>query len=520
MSIYTETTKEVIEQDIRNFQPQFELTELGNAYRFKTITDGRLIHMYEDNEWYVYNGVKWVLDEGSACLDTYKLILEQLQDEIYYAYAILEQYKLHTDLSEPLIKQLTTKIDDIRKWRCASQSNQRITASIKLGSKERELIKKKKDFDTKGHFIGTSNGVYNLKKNVLVTNDPQYLITKTANAIFEENAVCPQWDSYIEIITSGDKEHKQFLQRIAGECLLGSKKEKMIVLHSLKGKYGKSTFVDTLADVVGEYSTHLDSKVILSDYSNKEYYLAGLKGVRLAIMQETEVDAHMAKGLIKGLIDTAGMSGRLPRGIPFQFDPICTPIITTNHIPFIGNDDAAWRRILVVPFLHQIPDNIENKNFRTDVLDKERSGILNWMIEGCKMYLQWGLNPPKWAVDATNQERVEQDRLQSFIDTYCDVEEQGSIVMTDFRRVLTIWLKENGNRELSSQNIKSQLLLKGYVVNNDTKNNNKGTVYGLAFNFDVTTFIDLDDAIKQKVENNKKLERQDLKEKLGGFKNW
>ena len=69
--------------------------------------------------------------------------------------------------------------------------------------------------------------------------------------------------------------------------------------------------------------------------------------------------------------------------------------ITTNHKPIItGTDEGIWRRIHLVPFTVTIPEEERDENYREKYLMPELPGILNWMLEGLKMYKEIGLKPP------------------------------------------------------------------------------------------------------------------------------
>lgn len=51
----------------------------------------------------------------------------------------------------------------------------------------------------------------------------------------------------------------------------------------------------------------------------------------------------------------------------------------------------------------------------------ERSGILNWLLDGCKNWLENGLMVPQKVLDATTDYREESDPMLEFIQGCCEV---------------------------------------------------------------------------------------------------
>ena len=153
------------------------------------------------------------------------------------------------------------------------------------------------------------------------------------------------------------------------------------------GDNGKSTAVDTVADILGDYSKLTDTDVITEDKYGKEYYLAELAGSRMVVMSEAEADRHMAKALVKRMLDNKSMVGRSPAGKPFSFPLYFTPILNTNHIPYIGTDRAVWRRIWILEWKYTIPESEKNTSYREKVLIPEYEGIFNWLVHFFPLFM-------------------------------------------------------------------------------------------------------------------------------------
>ena len=99
-------------------------------------------------------------------------------------------------------------------------------------------------------------------------------------------------------------------------------------------------------------------------------------------------------------------------------------------------DHAMWRRVKLVPFSVVIPDDEQDKALQAK-LKKERSGILNWLIEGCLDWQRNGLKDPKAVRIATADYRAEQDLVAAFVDDRCTIGPNAKALTADTSTTLT-----------------------------------------------------------------------------------
>ena len=66
---------------------------------------------------------------------------------------------------------------------------------------------------------------------------------------------CEQWEQFIDEVTQGDKDKADFLQRSLGYSILGmSNEECMFILHGKTTRNGKSTLLNTIETMLGDYA--------------------------------------------------------------------------------------------------------------------------------------------------------------------------------------------------------------------------------------------------------------------------
>jgi putative DNA primase/helicase len=93
--------------------------------------------------------------------------------------------------------------------------------------------------------------------------------------------------------------------------------------------------------------------------------------------------------------------------------------LSLNFDPEIAHDnEAMWRRLRVVPFLRSFTGKDRDNDLETKLTD-ELPGILNWLIEGARMYARNGLGDCPKVDDATAKLRERSDTVLSWFRACC-----------------------------------------------------------------------------------------------------
>ena len=222
-------------------------------------------------------------------------------------------------------------------------------------------------------------------------------------------------------ITANDSDLIAFLQRMAGYALTGSTKEHaLFFLHGV-GANGKSTFINAITGIVGDYHTTAPIETFTANATERHPTdLAGLRGARLVTAVETEEGRRWAESKIKALTGGDWIAARFMRQDFFQYVPSFKLVIAGNHKPGLRSvDEAMRRRFNLIPFAVTIPPRERDQQIG-DKLKAEWPGILAWMIEGCIAWQQEGLSPPAAVTAATSAYLDLQDAIAAWIDDQCD----------------------------------------------------------------------------------------------------
>lgn len=233
---------------------------------------------------------------------------------------------------------------------------------------------------------------------------------------------CPLWMTFLDRVTGGDKELQSYLRRVAGYCLTGLTNEHAMFYLYGSGSNGKSTWLKTIAGVMGEYALTAPLNMFMSTGNDRHpTEIAQLAGKRLVISTELDKDRTWDEAKINLLTGGDSLRARFMRKDFFDIDPEFKLLIAGNHKPRLQSvNEATRRRVNLIPFTVVIPPS-ERDKYLEDKLKEEWPGILRWMIEGCIEWQQIGLAPPKIVTDATSEYLQEQDAISMWIEETCKV---------------------------------------------------------------------------------------------------
>jgi len=320
---------------------------------------------------------------------------------------------------------------------------------------------------------------YDLRTGIAHDPNPLDYITKhTGCHSAPAGTPHPLWTAFLDRVTNHKKELQAFLQRWCGYCCTGETTEHVFVFVYGTGANGKGTFINTIADVLGDYATTAHVGTFLA--SRNEHHptdLAKLRGARLVIAQETEKGRRWDETKIKALTGGDKIAARFMRQDFFDFEPKFKLLISGNHKPRLSNvDEAIRRRLLIIPFTVQIPLAERDPQLRNK-LRAEWPAILRWMIDGCLQWQKLGLAPPDIVRTATAEYFADQDTVGQWLD---ECTEQNLNALTRSMELFASWKAWTENRQIRTGNV--QNLSESLVARNFKKaRNNAGQkgFYGL-----------------------------------------
>lgn len=245
----------------------------------------------------------------------------------------------------------------------------------------------------------------------------EHMITQVVPVAYDDRATCPKWLAFVE-----DKlplaDVRRMVQVASGLGLVGVTVQKLL-FHYGFGANGKSVYMETICRLLGEVAVTLPAESFIGEgkqggSANPD--MARLYGRRLLRVKELPEGEDLRENLVKDLTGGEHFTVRDLFAGYFDFKPVFIGHMSGNGYPRINSaDNGIWRRILVVHWSKTIAE-AEQREFEDVLADflPEYPGILNWLVEGVKIFLREGLQVPDSVRVKTQEYRDEMDRTSAF----------------------------------------------------------------------------------------------------------
>lgn len=444
----------------------FECSDMGNADRFVRRYEGKVLYCPTWKQWLIWGNGRWEKDELKKSVELAKEVIRQIRQEANDA-----------DKNGD-----TKQSGTLYKWYIKSQAKERVLAILKLA--ESQMAVSSEEFDKDAWLFNVKNGTIDLKTGELKPHSSEDKITKLAPVKYDPDAKAPIFHRFLNDIFLKRSELIEFVQKFFGYSLTADVQEKVFMIFQGKGNNGKTTLLEVIVDVMGDYATTINPEVLMekkqSSSGSATPEIAKIRGTRLVCAQENEEHKRLGAALVKRLTGKDTLTARFLHAEEFIFKPTFKLLLGTNFLPRISaNDQAAWNRVRRVPF--DVTVKTENNPSGTLEDDKnldkklrgEMPGILAWCVRGCLLWQQEGLRQPECVSDATSEYRESEDIIGTFLEECADFSGDESTLRSTFYKAYTRWCEENKHRALSSTRFKDALVRKGF----ETKRSSQGFMW-------------------------------------------
>lgn len=413
----------------------YTFDDMGNAERFLDLFGEDFRYNYTDGKFIFWDDCRWATDlDGVTKRAADKAIDEMRQESEWY------ESSGDSDTAKAFAKHI--------KASRSAKSKENMLKEIQhhIPIMPFQLDKHKMAFNV-------PNGTLSLKSGELVPAKRDYFITKFSPVEFTDNADCPMWRRFLDDIFGGDKELIRYIQKAVGYSMTGDTSEQCVFFLYGTGRNGKSTFLDVLREIFGDYVSNIQPETIMVKNSmgngiNSD--IARLKGARMVTTVEPNEGVRLNEGLIKQLTGDDAVTARKLYGNEFEFKPEFKLWMATNHKPIIrGTDDGIWRRIHMIPFTVQIPVDKVDRQLKSK-LEREYPAILRWAVEGCLLWQREGLKQPRAVLDMTREYRREMDVISGFLDDRCEMGEGFSAKSSELYAAYSAWCESNTEFKMSN----------------------------------------------------------------------
>jgi putative DNA primase/helicase len=421
-------------------EPEYQLTELGNAERFADQHRDYARYVSQWKKWIFYDGKRW-----SPSADDQVRKLAHKTVKRFYADAVKE-----SDIE---------KAKKLAQWGAASCRSSAISAMLKEASALLSIDPSVLDINQ--WLFNCDNVTIDIRTMTARPHNRLDYITKITPVIYDPHVGSPLYEKTLRRCLP--ESSISYLQRFFGYCLTGSTIEQMVNIWWGDGANGKTTILTPPTNVLGDYAQITRPETLMTKRNDGiPSDVAKLKGARFVVAAEGEDGHRLAESAIKQWTGGDKIQARALYQDWFEFIPEFKILLCTNHKPIIiGTDHAIWRRIRLVPFNVTIPDSEQDKNLPAK-LNQELSGILNWMLAGAEKWLSEGLGCPDEVAEATANYQSEQSVINIFMEGCCIVRADAMVEAGMLFKHFDQWRTNEGHRKITQTKFGTMLTQLGF----------------------------------------------------------
>lgn len=436
----------------------YKCTDAGNAERVADMLRRQYVFIPEKKAWYKYNGKLWEEDcENSIVQDTIKCLRKAQQE----AFSISDEDRRSKTL----------------KWLIASESQSRIFAALNLMASISFMCARINKFDIDDMLLNVQNGTVDLRTGNMRPHQKEDFFTRICNVEYHTDAKSVIFESFLDEITESKEEKKKYLQKLCGYFLTGKITEEQFYQAKGSGQNGKTKLFETIKYVLGSYSVSASPDILMAkDMMSIPNDIARLHGARFVLMSEPDPGKRFSDNAIKSLTGGDTIIARFLHREFFEFQMKAKMLMLTNHeIKAIGTDHGLWRRMVIIPFNYQVPEEKKDKNLQEKLI-ADAEAVLAWMVRGCLMWQQEGLEQPQELIEVKNEYKRGQDAVGLFLDECTYEDPKVKVSATSLYKAYIQWCQSTGEYEISQRLFGSRLREKGFT------NVKSGTVYWFGLN--------------------------------------
>lgn len=426
---------------VADVQIPYWQNDLGNAERLALLVADQVRHNTDLGEDWVWTDQGWKIDRGNTLHKAFDKVIDGL-----YAEA----------------RALPKGVEANAAFRHAKSSGNstRVKAAIEFARMESPIATRLDDWDSDGELItfadGTVLNVRTMESRPMGRGD---LIRRRINAPFDKEAKCPEFEYLINHLVDGDEKARAWLLQLWSTGLAGSILPGIILVVWGASKSGKTTTVEILKRVLGEYAcSPAPEFIIKSKYPNAanapNAEIVNLQGRRAAFIAEFP-PGRLDENKIKTLTGGDTLSVRKLYSNTF-IDVRCrlTLTISSNSKPFFDATDAGMlRRVRALNVRN--PIDFAKKAERLNAIDwifqKEAAGIAALLVRSLRDLIAAGevLPESERIAEDTGQLNLANDRVGQWLQKRCETAEECEQSKVDLARSYERFCEEEGHTAFS-----------------------------------------------------------------------
>jgi P4 family phage/plasmid primase-like protien len=438
------------------------------------------LYVTGQEHWYAWTGKQWRKDESQACQQQIQELLDEMNRQASDAARDAKKSKATAKragnddalLEAALLGEAAGALVGASK-----RTRARVESVAGMAQAWRSAPAATMDA---ANLLNLSNGTLDLDTLEFREHRPSDRLTFYLDYAFDAAAECPRFLQFLgEVLVlpdslQADPEMAMLVQEFFGYSLSNDTRHESMLWLAGEGANGKTVLITVLRSLLGPLATNVNFET-LGQMGN--YDLADLLGKRVALSTEAgSRRGTIAEDMIKKLVSGETIKARPIYGFPFEYRSTVKLVWAMNDKPTVTDTSKAfWRRLALVPFYRSFDGDPNKDPFLIDKLLAERSGILNWALDGLsRLRILGRFTTPRAVAAAVAEYKREANPVAQWLD---ECTEAGGLTLASVvYSSYADWARGNGRQVLNSTNFGKEL----HRLNVQKSRTNAGNVYGLS----------------------------------------
>lgn len=339
-------------------------------------------------------------------------------------------------------------------------------------------------FNSNIYLFNCQNGTYDFKANTFKEFDKKDYITNISNVVYDKKATCPRFDIFLDEVMENKQEKIDYLMKMASYGFTGDVRyDCFFVLYGAKTRNGKSTFVNQVFYMLGNYANSMKPATVTRKQMNSGGSaatpdLADVKDSRFVTVSEIENGMMLDVSLVKSLTGKNPVKARFLYENETLFYPKFKLYVDTNFLMRM-TDDTIFQsdRLHLIEFTRHF--KLEERDLDlSDKLKSETSGIFNLIVKYYEKLNSEGFVMPEDSLKTIKRYQLNSNNILNYITTQLFEDKQCYIKTSELYENYKKWCEDEELKNLSKKNFKEEMLKMGAVY---TEREYRKDINGLGF---------------------------------------
>jgi putative DNA primase/helicase len=448
----------------------YNLTDAGNGRRLVDKHKDEIRYCVDDQEWYIWDGVRWRRDVIKKIRELAKGIavdIRQEADAMKPPSTTGDQAK-----DDEALERFEARKRELLKWANQSENADRVSRTIVSAESDPRVTCFRADFDRDSRLLNCANGIVDLATGLLIPHNRKYMMSNLCPTEYDPNATHPVWDESLAAFTRNHADLLPFLKTLTGYTIQGDKTEERILILHGPGNAGKGTYMDWLMNALGpDYACAMDANSVLKqkrDSAAASGDIARLEGKRLVVVSEIEKGSRLQESFMKQASGNDSLVARSLYQSEREFRPTHQFWFQTNYRPgFDSTDSGNKRRYIEIPFDNDLTtDPLVKFDSKVKIRMRQNKtflkAVLAWAVAGAVEWHQHGLQIPESVQDATAALFAHNDFLSDFLKEMCIVDPQERVPVKAMWDAYRQWCEEQGEEPAQGRTFNRMMEERGF----------------------------------------------------------